>query len=236
MTSERYAKDNIKNLRKHIIKNRFLNAIIVICLLCSAFFAGRSLLESYFTTTANNKIIAAYDNNLENARISWLEKVISTTPVDESTQKSQNIAITNNMLGVLSIPDLKIQEPIFRGATELNLINGVATIEDHGSLDDQNVAIGGHSVQGVDIRFYNLNKVKKDMIVEIRNKTHIRKYKVVDIYDVKPTAVEVLEQKPNEPKELTLITCDGYNPSNGVWETRLIVKGQLVEENLIVKE
>ena len=83
------------------------------------------------------------------------------------TDNDSKIKLTDSMLGVLKIDDIDIQEPIFQDVTEINLINGVATAQEPSTLDAQNVVIAGHSVQGVGIRFNNLNKIKMGTKVQI---------------------------------------------------------------------
>ena len=72
--------------------------------------------------------------------------------------------------------------------------------------------IAGHSVQGVGIRFNNLSKIKMGAKIEIISKDKLRTYEVSKLYDVAATQVEILEQHKDQPKKLTLFTCDNYNP------------------------
>ena len=129
------------------------------------------------------------------------------------------------MLGILKIDSVNIQEPIFQDVTEINLINGVATAQEPSTLDAQNVVIAGHSVQGVGIRFNNLSKIKMGAKIEIISKDEVSK-----LYDVAATQVEILEQHKDQPKKLTLFTCDNYNPKTGEWESRFVVEAKLVGE------
>jgi len=110
------------------------------------------------------------------------------------------------------------------------LINGVATAQEPSTLDAQNVVIAGHSVQGVGIRFNNLSKIKMGDKVQVISKDKLRTYEVSKLYDVAATQVEILEQHKDQPKKLTLFTCDNYNPKTGEWESRFVVEAKLVGE------
>ena len=134
------------------------------------------------------------------------------------------------MLGILKIDSVNIQEPIFQDVTEINLINGVATAQEPSTLDAQNVVIAGHSVQGVGIRFNNLSKIKMGDKVQVISKDKLRTYEVSKLYDVAATQVEILDQHKDQPKKLTLFTCDNYNPKTGEWESRFVVEAKLVGE------
>ena len=49
------------------------------------------------------------------------------------------------------------------------------------------------------------------------------------MFEVDPSEVGVLDQTPGDPQELTLITCEEYNPETLLFEKRLIVKAEIVE-------
>lgn len=134
------------------------------------------------------------------------------------------------MIGILKIDNIKLQEPIFQGDSEINLINGVATVDKDQTLDAQNVSLAGHSVQGVDIRFYNLNKVNIGDEVQIISKDKLRKYKITKTYVVEDTRVEILDQHPGETHKITMFTCTGYNNRTGIWEKRFVVEAELTGE------
>ena len=182
----------------------------------------KNQIREYFTNDVNNKIITAYRNNQGEVDVPWWKKMF--------TDNDSKIKLTDSMLGVLKIDDIDIQEPIFQDVTEINLINGVATAQEPSTLDAQNVVIAGHSVQGVGIRFNNLSKIKMGAKIEIISKDKLRTYEVSKLYDVAATQVEILEQHKDQPKKLTLFTCDNYNPKTGEWESRFVVEAKLVGE------
>lgn len=203
-------------------KNILINITMAILLVIAILLIFKNNIREYFTGTVNNKIITAYKNNESNVNVPWWQKIF--------TDNSSNIQLTDSMLGILLIDDLKIQEPIFQGDSEINLINGVATVDYKQTLNDQNVVLAGHSVQGVDIRFYNLRKIKPGTKVQIVTKDKLLTYEVVKTYNVYDTQVEILDQHPGEPKILTMFTCDAYNHNTGVWEERFVVESKLIGE------
>ncbi len=203
-------------------KNRIINIIIIILLLLSLILIFKNYIREYFTGDINNKIITAYKNNEDNLKIPWWKKMF--------TENSSNIELKDSMLGILYINDLNIKEPIFQGATEINLINGVATVDENQTLEYQNVVIAGHSVQGVNIRFYNLKHITIGTSVQIITKDKLLNYEVVNIYNVKENQTEILEQHLDEPKKLTMFTCDGYNSVTGEWQERFVVECKFLGE------
>ena len=203
-------------------KNAFLNVLIVVLLCTSVVLIFKNQIREYLTGDANDKIITAYKNNKGEVDIPWWQKMF--------TDNESKIKLTDSMLGILKIDSVDIEEPIFQDVTEINLINGVATSQEPSTLDAQNVVIAGHSVQGVGIRFNNLNKIKNGAKIQIISKDKLRTYEVNKLYDVVPTQVEILEQHENEPKILKLFTCDNFNPQTGEWESRFVVEAKLIGE------
>lgn len=203
-------------------KNAFLNVLIVVLLCTSVVLIFKNQIREYLTGNANDKIITAYKNNKGEVDIPWWQKMF--------TDNESKIKLTDSMLGILKIDSVDIEEPIFQDVTEINLINGVATSQEPSTLDAQNVVIAGHSVQGVGIRFNNLNKIKYGAKIQIISKDKLRTYEVNKLYDVVPTQVEILEQHENEPKILKLFTCDNFNPQTGEWESRFVVEAKLIGE------
>lgn len=204
------------------LKNWLINILIVVLLATSVVLIFKNQIREYFTNDVNDKIITAYRNNQGEVDVPWWKKMF--------TDNDSKIKLTDSMLGVLKIDDIDIQEPIFQDVTEINLINGVATAQEPSTLDAQNVVIAGHSVQGVGIRFNNLNKIKMGTKVQIISKDKLRTYEVSKIYDVMPTQVEILDQHEGKDKILTMFTCDNYNPQTGEWDSRFVVEAKLIGE------
>jgi sortase family protein len=204
------------------LKNWLINILIVVLLATSVVLIFKNQIREYFTHDVNDKIITAYRNNQGEVDVPWWKKMF--------TDNDSKIKLTDSMLGVLKIDDIDIQEPIFQDVTEINLINGVATAQEPSTLDAQNVVIAGHSVQGVGIRFNNLNKIKMGTKVQIISKDKLRTYEVSRIYDVMPTQVEILDQHEGKDKILTMFTCDNYNPQTGEWDSRFVVEAKLIGE------
>ena len=204
------------------LKNTLLNILIVVLLCTSVVLIFKNQIREYLTGNANDRIITAYKNGKGEVDIPWWQKMF--------TDNESKIKLTDSMLGILKIDSVQIEEPIFQDVTEINLINGVATSQEPSTLDAQNVVIAGHSVQGVGIRFNNLNKIKNGAKIQIISKDKLRTYEVNKLYDVVPTQVEILEQHENEPKILKLFTCDNFNPQTGEWESRFVVEAKLIGE------
>lgn len=179
-------------------------------------------IRALVTDQVNDKIIQAYEKNEASPQVNDLEKWITKT-------EPEKLKLTEDMLGYLKIPAADINEPLLKGpATQVNLKNGVTLVEKGEQLSEQNVAIAGHRVEGAGIRFNYLDRAKKGDIVTILTRDGEKNYKIYDIFDVNPSQVDVLKEHKGQPQELTLITCDSYNPDTLLFEKRMIVKARIV--------
>lgn len=202
-----------------------LRIIGVLCIVAALVMFFWQNIREYYTEIVNEKIITAYEKNEDKPKVNELEKWITKTEPDKLKLKA-------NMLGYLKVPAAEINEPLLKGpATQKNLKNGVSLVEEGEKLSEQNVAIAGHRVEGAGIRFNYLDRAKVGDTVILQSRDGIKKYRIYKIFNVKPTQVGVLDEKKNALQELTLITCDNYDPQRMLFSERMIFKAKLYEEN-----
>lgn len=120
--------------------------------------------------------------------------------------------LPDETFGVIRIPKIEVEMPLYLGASELNMANGAAILSQTsipvGGIDT-NAVIAGH-------RGYSGYKYFKDIdLLEIGDEVIIKniwrelRYKVVDIQIVLPNGVEAILIQPG--KELvTLLSCHPY--------------------------
>lgn len=188
--------------------------ILLIITAISIFFWND--IRTYFTERVNDKVIESYENQNDKVEVNPIESWITKT-------ETNKLKVNDNMVGYLKVPSADISEPIFKGpATEQNLKNGLSLVDENEQINEQNVAIAGHRVEGAGIRFNNLDRAKVGDSVELITVKGSKKYKIQNIKNVKPNQVEVLNEHKDKPNQLTLITCDTYNPETLLFEERMI--------------
>ena len=193
-----------------------LRTIGVLLILVSITIFFWNDVRTYFTERVNDKVITSYENQVNKVKVNPVESWITKTEMNE-------LEINDNMVGYLKIPTADINEPIFKGpATEQNLKNGLSLVDEGEKLTEQNVAIAGHRVEGAGIRFNYLDRAKIGDKVELITKEGKKTFKIDNIKNVKPTQVEVLNEHKDKPNQLTLITCDSYNPDTLLFEELMI--------------
>lgn len=179
-------------------------------------------IRAFYTNNVNDKIISAYETGSA-PKVNSLEKWITKT-------EPEKLNLKENMIGFVKIEAAGINEPLYNGpATEENMKNGVSLVEKGEKLTEQNIAIAGHRVEGAGIRFNYLDRAKIGDVIEIVTNDGTKKYKINDIFNVNPSEIEVLNEHKGKPQELTLITCDTYNPNTLLFEERMIVKAVIME-------
>lgn len=124
--------------------------------------------------------------------------------------------------GVLSIPALQLEVPIYPGVTEINLNRGAAHIEGTAALSHSgNIGIAAHR----DGFFRKLKNIAIDDEVSLEAGGRMLLYRVVDISIVSPSEVSVLA--PTETPSITLVTCYPFY-FVGSAPQRYIVRAELV--------
>ncbi|MFB9861275.1 sortase [Salinicoccus siamensis] len=193
-------------------------------------------IREHFTDKVNEKIIEAFKNDGDDVEINSFETFITgiepytSNSADDNDQSPQDVSLTDDMAGILNIESADISEPLYYGeVTDQKLRNGISLVHEKDHLDMQNLPIAGHRVEGAGIRFNYLDRAEIGDAIELITRDEVREYEITEIFDVNPSQVEVMDQTEDAPQELTLITCDEYNPETLLFEERMIVKAQIVE-------
>lgn len=138
----------------------------------------------------------------------------------------------DEVFGVISIPAMELEMPIFLGATEQHMADGAAHLSQT-SLpiggDNTNCVIAGHRGYNGASYFRYIDKLKVGDTVSITNLWERLTYRVCEIKIIDPDDVaEILIQPGREM--LTLLTCHPY-ASGG--RQRYVVYCERVESSVI---
>jgi sortase A len=123
--------------------------------------------------------------------------------------------------GVLTIPSLQLEVPVYSGTSDINLNRGAGHIEGTAPLSDVgNIGIAAHR----DGFFRKLKDIAigDEVALEVRGRT--LRYRVVDISIVMPSDVHVIA--PTEIPSVTLVTCYPFY-FVGAAPQRYIVRAEL---------
>lgn len=159
------------------------------------------------------------------------EKEASDKQKDKKQQeKDRKVKKSDKPVGYIEIKDADIKEPVYNGpATPKQLDKGVSLADKNEYKNDQNIAIAGHTDEIKD--GYQFSDLKKKAHKGTKVKFSLgddKEYEIKSIKNVNPDDTDVLKNKKKDYQELTLITCDDYNPDTGNWEKRTVYKAKEV--------
>jgi len=104
--------------------------------------------------------------------------------------------------GIMRIPSVNLELPVFTGTQEANLTRGAGRIEGTPPLDaDGNTGIAAHR----DGYFRVLKDVELGDVIEVETMSGVEQFRITDLLIVEPEDVYVLD--PTTERSLTLVTC-----------------------------
>ncbi|MDQ0177036.1 class A sortase [Bacillus chungangensis] len=158
------------------------------------------------------------NRNKENSK----EKELIAPPSELDLLK--NVRFKGKPVGVIFIPAIDLQLPIYGTMTQENLMFGAAEMNDHQQMGVGNYILAGHHMKQNGLLFQSVPTLENGDMIRITDKTTIYEYKVTSNIIVHETSIEVMES--NDKNEITLVTCDEPYYT----ENRTIVRGELVKE------
>ncbi|MGA2046440.1 MAG: class D sortase [Terracidiphilus sp.] len=181
------------------------------------FTAGLGLLAIYGAVRLDNslssraalKSFAALDSSGASVSESYEEtnspqvtELNVAEPNGADTTKGRRSGQPGAPIGVLEIPKIRLQVPVFDGTDRRTLSRGVGRIVGTARPGDQgNIGIAGHR----DSYFRGLKDVGIGDVIELRTVNGTDVYIVDEIHIVAPSDVSVL--RPRLVSSLTLVTC-----------------------------
>lgn len=221
--------------------------VAIILLIVSLFLIAYPFLSNVIYDSMNSNLIDDYSDSVSNKSeeeisdftldINDYNKLISeshiqlTDPfINDTNNTSYNyrvLAERGEVMGILEIPSISLEVPIFFGTSDDVLQRGI------GHLNGTSIPAEGKSVHSLlcghtgssnSRLFTDLDKVEKGerFYININNRTLT--YEVVDIMITDPSETDMLTVV-NGKNYTTLYTCTPY----GVNTHRLLVKGELTE-------
>ncbi len=147
--------------------------------------------------------------------------------ITNTTQISEQVANTSDIIATLTIPSLNINKNIYKISSSENNVDKNVTILTGSSLPDKNnsiVFLAAHSGSGKNAYFDNLKtiNINDKVYFKYNNKTYI--YKVIKINEIEKNGYISGTRYNN--KELVLTTCS-ENPKK-----QLVVNCVIEKENL----
>lgn len=134
---------------------------------------------------------------------------------EKSSFRLADYGLESEVFGVLSIPRLELNMPIYLGATKQNMANGAAVMGQT-SLpiggSNTNCVLAGHRGWNGAAYFLYINQLEPGDTVTVTNLWETLTYQVVDTQIISPNDVDAIHIQPGR-ELLTLLTC--HPPASG---------------------
>lgn len=141
----------------------------------------------------------------------------------ENSQRKDKKNKDDNVIGIINIPTIKVNLPLFYDATESNLWKGAALTRGTSfPWEKGNTSIASHRGRTYGYLFNRLHELKKGDLIVLDFLGRKYEYEVYEILTVSPEDTWILENIENKTT-VTLITC---TPSG---TKRLIIRGMIVD-------
>jgi len=124
--------------------------------------------------------------------------------------------------GMVVIPSINMNLPIFKGVTDEGLMIGATTLTAQQKMGTGNYSIASHNMEESGVLFSSLNQVKMREYIYLYDEDHKYVYSANDSGIIEPTAMNIIDND-TQKNEVTLITCE-----NG-GSTRYFLTGDLIE-------
>lgn len=193
---------------------------IVFLIIGLIFLASPKIMEIYIKHN-NNKIIMndtsadnISKNNSEDINIDYKPKTKVIEEIEDvsvsAVLKNMNNYNKDEIIGVLIIPDINLELPIFKGVTNANLMAGAVTMKDGLIMGSGNYSLAGHYMKNKSLLFGGLMDLEVGAKVFVTDKTKIYEYQIFENTIVPDTALYMLDDSIADQHGkpiISLMTC-----------------------------
>ena len=148
-------------------------------------------------------------------------KSLSSEAVLSAQWSSQQLPV----IGGISIPELEMNLPIFKGLDNVNLFYGAGTMKRDQVMGKGNYSLASHHIftaeNASQMLFSPLSRAKNGMKIYLTDKDKVYTYEIREVKHVTPDRVDEIDDRTGVD-EITLVTCVDYDATE-----RIIVKGDL---------
>lgn len=212
-------------------KNFIFLSLMVLLLIIGGGLVLRGPIMSYFiqlnASAYQKTVTSSKEVNVNQKKNATFDYSAVQAVSFEDVLKSQMNRQSYPVIGDISIPELQINLPIFKGVDPNALMAGAGTLKENQVMGKGNYTLASHHIfdsfgySGANLLFSPLMRAQKGQNVYITDLDKVYHYVIHDIQTVPETKGDIILDVPGK-KEITLVTC--YDAQA---QYRLIVKGQL---------
>lgn len=212
------------------MKKKIGNLITIIAIIVGVVLIAAPIAKNYFIADRMNqnliKKVSKKDiakNKKKKVSYDWDKvKSLDTSSVIKLKDSPKGLPV----IGAITIPELEMNLPIYKGVSDENMSYGASTMSDEQEMGQGNYSLISHHVFALananKLLFSPLDNAKVGQKIYITDKTNVYQYNISEIFTVSPSQTDVVNTIEGR-KVVTLITCTDISASG-----RLIVRGDLV--------
>lgn len=212
------------------MKKKIGNLITIIAVIVGVVLIASPIAKNYFIADRMNlyqiKKVSKKDiakNKKKKVSYDWDKvKSLDTSSVIKLKDSPKGLPV----IGAITVPELKMNLPIYKGVSDENMSYGASTMSNEQEMGQGNYSLISHHVFGLananKLLFSPLDNAKVGQKIYITDKTNVYQYNINEIFTVSPSQTDVVNTIEGR-KVITLITCTDISGSG-----RLIVRGDLV--------
>lgn len=140
----------------------------------------------------------------------------------EGTLQASLANVSLPVIGGIAIPKGKVNLPIIKGVSDINMMTGAGTLRPNQQMGVGNYALASHYAKDPALLFTPILGLETGDVIYITDLKNIYVYEVYMNEVVEATRVDLVEDTPGE-NIITLVTCEDRSAVN-----RVVVRGRLV--------
>ncbi len=205
--------------KQHRVRNWLTTFLIFLLLLVSLALIFNEQIKNWLVDSYKPQITQQTITKNKHKKASYNFRSVKSLDF-QTVAKARANSSKLNVVGEISIPQVKLNLPIANGVTNENLALAAATLKADMKMGQGNYALAGHHMVRKDILFSPLYwKMRPGMKIYVTDLKRIYTYKATERKFIAATRVDVINDVPNQ-KLITLITCDATGAK------RLMIRGK----------
>lgn len=220
----------IKIMKKYFSVSNMLITICVITFISGILLYLSPNISQYLIKSKGSKEINISQVEMKNNLMRKTEfNVDDISPLTTKELLSNQFSKTDLPgIGIISIPDINLELPVFNGITYETMMYGAGTAKANQVMGQGNYALASHtifnSLNGTimeNILFGNLINARLGQSIFLTDKNKVYEYQIDNIYTAHVSQGNIIEDHKDK-KEITLYTCTTLTG-----DERLVVHGSL---------
>ena len=217
-----------------MMKNKLINLAIALCFIVGLLLIAINPIQNYLIERASKQLVTSTITVTAAPTSDEAPKITITLPADAEVKQDevkaepenepsydfeevQSLSIwdvleaqaqAKNMpaIGSIHIPSVNMTLPILKGVGKYPLAVGAGTMKHNQQMGQGNYALASHYIEGRDVLFGPLYRLKKGDSIYLTDTKQVYEYKTTSIKVIQATDVYIIDNVPGK-ELLTLITC-----------------------------